>query len=236
MQMFRSALIVSFALAPLALLAQETPTTAPGQQPAAQSPEAAVPAARTASAVLQPALSQAQETLSGLKIEKWKKGSVRDEAGENVRALLHDLQTNIPPLLAAADAEPSALSHAMPLMKHLDAFYDVFLRVEEASRVSAPSEQITALQATMLSVNQARIGYDDELQTQAAAHEKLIFTLRTQLQTQTEAAAKSAEEAKTAEAKAAECKPAPKPTHHRRTTKKKAEPSTQKPQSTDKPQ
>src|SRR6185437_8551654 len=119
MHIARSALIVLLALAPVTLFAQEMPTTAPAQEAAAPAP---APAVRTASAILQPALSQAQETLSTLKVEKWKKGSVRDEAGANVSALLHDLQTNIPPLLAASDSEPTALSSAIPLIKHLDAF------------------------------------------------------------------------------------------------------------------
>lgn len=222
MNMVPSVLIVSLALAPAALIAQQTPAPAQQAAPAA----ALIP--RTASSLLQPALSQAQDTLSTLKIDKWKRGSVRDEANENVRALLRDLQTNMSPLLTAADAEPTALSRAMPLIKHLDAFYDVLLRVEEASRVAAPGEQVTALQATLLAVNQARIAYDDQLQSQAAAREKLVFDLRTQLQTQTEAADKAAKEVKVAEAKAAECKTAATPTHHRRhstTTKKPSTPS-----------
>ena len=103
--------------------------------------------------------------------------------------------------------------------------------------MAAPSEQITALQATMLSINQARIAYDDELQAQAAAREKQLFDLKAELQTQTDAAEKSAHELKVAEAEAAECKPAAKttPAHHRRhsTTSSKrspATPATQKPQ------
>jgi hypothetical protein len=229
MHILRSAVIVSLAFAPAVLFAQKAPTTAPAPQAVEGAPAAPI---RTASAILQPALSQAQETLSTLKVDKWKKGSVRDEAGENVRALLHDLQTNIPPLITAADAEPASLSRAMPLIKHLDAFYDVFLRVEEASRVSAPSEQITALQATMLSINQGRIAYDDELQAQAATREKLVFDLTSELRTKTDAAEKSAEDLKAAEAKAAACKPAPAPTRRRRhsTAAKKPSSSTPKPQ------
>lgn len=224
MQMVPSvALMVSLGFAPAVLVAQQT--AAPSAAPQA----AAAPAVRTASSILQPALSQAQETLSTLKIDKWKRGSVRDEAGENVSALLHDLQTNIPPLLAAADAEPTALSRAMPLMKHLDAFYDVFLRVEEAARVAAPGEQITALQATMLAINQGRITYDDELQAQAAAHEKLVYELRAQLQTQSEATEKSQQELKAAQAQAAECKPPATTTHHRRRRTTKSKPSSSQP-------
>jgi hypothetical protein len=154
---------------------------------------------------LQPALTQAQSTLGTIKTDKWKKGSVRDEANQNIAALIRDLQNNIPALMTAADAEPTALSRSLPLMKHLDAFYDVLLRVEEAARVSAPSEQIAALQQTMLDVNKARNAYDDQMQAYAATREKQIFDLQTQLKSQQEAAAQAKQ---TAAATPTPCKPA----------------------------
>jgi hypothetical protein len=181
-------------------------STAPAS--AETAPAAAnVPAtpAVTASSLLQPALTQTQSMLSTMKVDKWKKGSVRDEAGQNISALLHDLQSNIPALMTAADAEPMALSRSIPLMKHLDAFYDVLLRVEEAARVSAPTEQIAALQQTMLDVNKARNAYDDQMQAYAATHEKQIFDLQTQLKAQQDAAAQARQ---TAAATPAPCKPA----------------------------
>ncbi len=186
---------------------------------------AAAPPAVTASSLLQPALTQAQTALSAMKIDKWKKGSVRDEAGQNITALLHDLQSNIPPLMTAADAEPAALSRAIPLMKHLDAFYDVMLRVEEASRVSAPAEQVTALQQTMLDVNKARNAYDDQMQANAVAYEKQVFDLQAQLRAQQDAAAQARQ---TAAAAPPPCKPAAPPRKKKRTTSSSS-PSTTKP-------
>jgi hypothetical protein len=197
----------------------QTPTQTPAEP---QSAAAAPATAATASSVLQPALTQAQTMFSGLKIDKWKKGSVRDEAGENVNALLHDLQTSMPPLITAADAEPGSLSRALPLIKHLDAFYDVMLRVEEAARVSAPSDQISVLQQTLLDVNKARIAYDDQLQSQATTQEKQVFDLRTDLKSQRDTV--SVLQAKVAAASATPaCKPAT-PARRKRTTT--AKPST----------
>lgn len=225
--------------------AQAPSATQSGAQPApAPSQTQAVPAGTqnqpvapmapvTASALLQPALTETQTTLNLLKLDKWKKGSVRDEAGENVNALLRDLQTNLPPLMTAADASPTALSQAIPLIKHLDAFYDVLLRVEEASRVSAPSEQVSALQQLLLSVNKARIAYDDLLQAQAASHEKQAFALQTELQAQKETIA--AQQAKATAVAATPCKPAT-PAHKKRRSAKSATkpgagtPAAQKPQ------
>jgi hypothetical protein len=215
------ALLLALASLPAILSAQPAaqPQAAPTTPPpgvastAAANAAAAMSPAITASSLLQPALTQTQSTLSTLKIDKWKKGSVRDEAGENVNALMRDLQSNIPPLITAADAEPGSLSRALPLMKHLDAFYDVLLRVEEASRVSAPGEQITALQQTLLDVNKARNSYDDQMQAYAATQEKQIFNLQTQLRTAQEESA--ARETKTSAAATQPCKPAI-PAHRKR--------------------
>ncbi len=132
----------------------------------------------TPSSLLKPSLTTVQNTLNALKLDKWKKGSVRDEAGEHVESLLKDLQTNVPPLMTAADAAPQSLSQVLPLMKHLDAFYDVLLRVEEAARVSGPPDQLGALQQSMLQLNQARLAQDDLLQTQAAVQEKQVVDLQ----------------------------------------------------------
>jgi phosphoketolase len=212
--------------APAAPASQQAPAAEPMPAPAA------APAAVTASSLLQPALTQAQTTLSAMKTDKWKKGSVRDEAGQNITALLHDLQSNIPPLMTAADAEPTALSRAVPLMKHLDAFYDVMLRVEEASRVSAPAEQVAALQQTMLDVNKARNAYDDQMQANAVTREKQVFDLQAQLRAQQDAAAQTKQ---TAAAAPSPCKPAAPAKKKKRTTSSTSSSSGSSPTTTAKP-
>lgn len=172
----------SFATLALALFASsavwlnaQAAAPAPSASPAA----AAAPSApATASSLLQPALDGLVSTLNSIKIDKWKKGSVREEAQQNANEILRDVQNNVPPLLAAADAAPNSLSAAMPLVKHLDALYDVLLRVEEASRVAAPSDQISALQQTMTAFGTARFAFDDALQNRAVLQEKQLSALR----------------------------------------------------------
>jgi hypothetical protein len=170
----------------------------------------------TASSLLKPSLANVQGMLNDLKLDRWKKGSVREEAGENVASLLKDLQTNLPPLVTATDAAPGQVSAAIPLIKHLDAFYDVLLRVEEGARVSAPSDQVGALQQTMLQLNQARLALDDQLQSQAVAQEKQVGDLQVALRTARAAVA----ETKPVAASPAPCKP-PAPVK-KRTAKKPA--------------
>ncbi|HKF49042.1 MAG TPA: hypothetical protein VKB38_16915 [Terracidiphilus sp.] len=189
--------------------ASRGPGAAPGTVSTAQAPAVVAP-----SSLLQPSLKQAQNTLFSLKLDKWKKGSVREEAETNVMSLLHDLQTNIPPLMSAADAAPGEVSQSIPLLKHMDAFYDVLLRVEEASRVSAPGDQINALEGALLGVNKARIALDDHLAEQAAIREKQIVSLESDLRAQKEAAAREpmAESVQATQP----CKPAPAPAHRKR--------------------
>ncbi len=154
-----------------------------------------------------------------LKVDKWKKGSVRDEAQENVNTLLRDFDNNVQPLITAADASPAQLSKAIPLIKHLDALYDVLLRVEEGSRVSAPADQIDALQKALLRMSQARNAYDNVLQAQAAGVEKQMGDLETaarSAQQSVKDAQRDVELARAA-AKSEPCKPAT-PARRKRST------------------
>ncbi len=192
MKILQAALILTLTAVPLALRGQATTAT-----PQPQAPAAAASAPITPSSLLEPVLAQVQSTLTGLKMDKWKKGSVRDEATGNAKDVLHDLQTNLPPLVNAADGAPGALSKAIPLMKHLDALYDVVLRIEEASRVSAPADQIDSLEQTLKSFGTARIAYYDSLQQSASGQEKQVADLQTTL--------------KAAQAAAQEVKPASNP-------------------------
>lgn len=221
MHIRNAALIVIVTAAACAGAQAPAAAGAPATQPAVQAQAQPAPPA-TAADLLQPALTNARETLTSLKLDKWKKGSVREEAETNVNALLRDLNDNMQPLLTAADAAPGQLSKAIPLLKHLDAFYDVLLRVEEASRVSAPSEQVGALQEALLRVSQSRIAYDDVLQTQAAGVEKQLVDLQAAARAEQENA--KLEPHKTEAAAATQpCKPATPVRRKRKTTPSKTQ-------------
>ena len=185
-----AALISTLTFVPLLLSGQAGSPAAPPSTPA-------VAASVTPSTLLQPALVLVDSTLSSLKVEKWKKGTIRDEAADNVKDVLSDIKTNLPPLIAAADADPSALSKSIPLMKHLDALYDVVLRIEEASRVSAPGDQADQLEAALKKFGSARLSLYDSLQQSAAGQEKQVNDLQATIKAQ--------------EAAAREVKPAPVP-------------------------
>jgi hypothetical protein len=158
------------------------------QSPAGDTPTP-IAAPTGPSDLLQPSLNEVQQTVAALKLDRWKKGTVRDEAGSNISAIQRDLQETLPPLLKTADASPSTISKVLPVSRNIDAIYDVLVHVFEAARVSAPGDQVGQLQQAMGSLEKARVAFGNRLQDTATAQEKQIVDLRTSLQTQTARAA-----------------------------------------------
>jgi hypothetical protein len=216
MQISRGTLISLIAFAPVMVYGQ------PGSPAPATAPASTAPAAPVVpSSVMQPALSNMESTLNSLKLDKWKKGTIREESGDNVNAILKDLKTNLPPLMADADSAPGTLSKSIPLMKHLDALYDVLLRVEEGARVSAPGEQVDQLASALKQFGSARIQLYDSMTERASGQEKQV----TDLQATVNAQQAAAEERKAAPPPApVPCTP-PKPA----SKKKRATPKTTPP-------
>src|ERR1700676_1049863 len=101
-------LVAAFCLFFAVCGAQPPPATP--QSPPAAPPAPVAPPAATPSGVLQPSLNAVQQTLAALKLDKWKRGTVRDEAGKNIAAILRDIETSLPPLITAADSTPETLS------------------------------------------------------------------------------------------------------------------------------
>lgn len=174
----------------------------------------------TPSGLLQPSLDTVQQTVGALHLEKWKKGTVRDEAEQNVDGIMRDLKDNLPSLLHDADAAPDSVSKVMPVSRNVNALYDVLLRVSEASRVSGTGDQATQLQQALVSLGNARHALEDRLVEAAAAQEKQVSDLRVTVQTQNQTVAKLTAKA------AAVPPPCPAPTPVRRARKKPQTPAT----------
>ncbi|MGA8086332.1 MAG: hypothetical protein WCA10_03445 [Terracidiphilus sp.] len=160
--------------------------TAPAAAPAASSTAGANTAFRPSapSDILRRSLDEVQQTVGALKLDKWKRGTVRDEAQTNVDAIQRDMQGTLPSLLKEADSAPSSLSKVLPLSRNVDALYDVLVHLVEGSRVSAPGDQVGALQATLADLEKARVRLGNQLVQTAVVQEKQIVDLRTTVQTQ----------------------------------------------------
>lgn len=155
-----------------------------GAAPRDQAPPPSNAALRPIAGILQPSLDTVHQTLGALRLDKWKKGTVRDEASVNIDAIQRDLRVNMPPLLQDADTAPGTLSVLLPVSRHLNALYDVLLRVSEASRVAGPDDQAGQLQQALLSLGNARLALDDRMLGSAGALEKQVVDLRATIQQQ----------------------------------------------------
>ena len=124
------------------------------------------------------------QTVGGLRLEKWKGGSIRAEAGANVASIQKDIQGPLPALLADADAAPRSVAKLLLVSRNVDALYDVLLRVVDGARVAAPGEQVGQLQQVMSDLEKARLTFDGLIEETAAAKEKQIDALQVSLKTQ----------------------------------------------------
>jgi len=157
--------------------------TGGAQSPGAPAPSPA-PAAVTPSGLLQPSLGTLSQTVGALKVEKWKGGSVRTEAGTNIASIQKDLQTTLPGLLKEADAASESMSKVLPVSRNVDALYDVVLRVVDGASIAAPGEQLAQLQQALASLSKARHALDDRIADIAAAQEKHLGVLQAALKAQ----------------------------------------------------
>jgi hypothetical protein len=157
------------------------------------------------SEILRRSLDEVQQTVESVRLDKWKKGTVRGEAESNINAIQRDLQGTLPSLLKDADSNPGSLSKVLPLSRNVDALYDVLVHVVEAARVIGTSDQVGQLQQAMADLEKARLALDNQMQQTADAQERQIVELRSTVQKQ-EASLRAAATTPTA----AKC-PAPTP-------------------------
>ncbi len=142
---------------------------------------AAVPPATTTAALLQPSLDGLGQTVASVRLEKWKGGSVREEAGQYIVSIQKDLQGALPALIATADAAPGSMSKAMAVSRNVNALYEVLLRVVDGSRIAGPVDQVNRLQDAMVALEKSRHALEDHLLTMASAQEKQIVDLQVAL-------------------------------------------------------
>ncbi len=172
MRILQAAFILTTFCANSLGVAQQTtpaPKSTPGAAPAT-APPASAPKPAPLSNLVQPSLDALQATLASVKLEKWKGGSVRNEAAGNIASIQKDLQATLPGLLKDADAAP--------VSRNLGALYDVLMRVWDGARVAAPAEQVELMQQAMMGIDKSRRAVDDRLASMAASSEKQVGDLQ----------------------------------------------------------
>src|SRR5258708_23895926 len=111
------ALFVATILIPsLAFSAAQSPAPNASQQNA-PAPKAVPSQPASPSETLQSALDAVRQAIGSLRLAKWKKGTVREEAGTNINAIHRDLQGTLPSLLRTGDATPRTVSNVLPVSR-----------------------------------------------------------------------------------------------------------------------
>jgi hypothetical protein len=152
--------------------------------PSSAAPTVQAPAPFATSAIVGSSLAMVQQTLDSVRVEKWKRGSVRDEAAGDLNTIQREMKENLPPLMKEADAGQGSLSKVLPVSTHVDALYDVLLRVLEAARIAAPDDQASAIRQALNSLGSARLALDDHILQRATAQEKQVTDLHTVVEKQ----------------------------------------------------
>ena len=185
-----------------------TATPVPAAGPTATS-------AASVSAQLQPALSSVRKSVDQVRVDKWKRGNIRDEAAQNISQIERDIDATLPHMLRDADTAPASLSKLLPISRNISALYDVLLRVVEASRVIASDDQVAQLQQALVTLGNARLALGERMQSSADAVEKQVSDLRATVQSQ------AAKIAATPAPVALPCTPAPPRSTTKKTSAKK---------------
>jgi len=191
MRIFHTALILTIFGAPgvhpgattAAAQAPVQPTVQAAAGGAASPDKAATSRPAVPSGLLQPAFDALQQTVGALKMDKWKKGSARDEAIANITSILHDLQSTLPPLLKDVDGSPHTMSKVLPVTSNIDALYVVLLRTFDLSQVAAPEDQIALVEHGLTSLQASRKAFEGYAEETATVEEKQIAELQTALKT-----------------------------------------------------
>jgi len=134
------------------------------------------------STMLRPALDVLKTALDGVRLDKWKgPAAVRSDEDANLASIRKDMETTLPPLLAAADAAPDSAAKTLPAYRNVEALYDVLLRVAAAGKLAAPGDQSSALDQALARLDDGRRALGDRLQEDAKAQEKRVGDLQAAL-------------------------------------------------------
>lgn len=161
-----------------------TPFTALAAQSTASLQVVPTPVTTTPSALLRPAMDSIQQALTTARPEKWKvSNDTSQQTQANLSSIQTDLRTTLPSLLDTADQSPNSAVQMLPAYRNVEALYDVLLRVAQVATLSAPAQQIVALQEAVEALEKSRRSLGDSIQSSALHQEQQNRDLQARLQT-----------------------------------------------------
>ena len=192
-----SALLLLLASAPLLSQAPEAPAAQPANPSVASDSMSSIVADLDK---LQTASSQAAETIGRLNIGKWRASSEAKSAAQaNANSVQRNLTSAMPGMIAAVRAAPNDLNAEFKLYRNLNAVYEVFGTVVDATRLYGPRADYDALSQQMRAFESVRRKLGEGLEQLTAEAQHNLDQLRAQIKTQQDQLAAS--EAATADAR-----------------------------------
>ncbi len=139
---------------------------------------------------LQAAASQAALDLGHLRIDKWKAdGQSKQQAQANADSVQRNLTSALPVLIAAVRAGPQDLGAEFKLYRNLNALYDVFASLTEATGAFGPKNDYQALAQQLEAIDSVRRNLGDALEQLTSSTQSELVQLRTQVRAYRQAAA-----------------------------------------------
>jgi hypothetical protein len=129
---------------------------------------------------LQPALSQVSQAVSGIDVRHWKApNSVKSAAAGDITSIQHDLSGTLAGLMSQAQAAPSSIPSSFAVYRNVDALYDTLLRVVQTADLSAPDQDVSALESALRQLEQARTDLGERILGATQAQQNEVVRLRT---------------------------------------------------------
>jgi hypothetical protein len=139
---------------------------------------------------LQAAASQATLDLGHLRIDKWKAdGESKRQAQANADSVQRNLTSALPGLIAAVRSAPQDLGAEFKLYRNLNALYDVFASLTEATGAFGPKNDYQALAQQLEAIDSVRRNLGDALEQLTSSTQSELVQLRTQVRAYRQAAA-----------------------------------------------
>ena len=172
---------------------------------------------------LETAAKQADLDIGRLRIEKWKANSnARSAAQANADSVQRNLTSALPGLIAAVRSAPENVNAGFKLYRNLNALYDVFGTLTEATRVFGQKGEYDTLSQQLHVIGSVRRKLGEGLEQLTATTQRELNQMRVQIKAQQEQlAAAEAAAAKPKEIVVAQTEPPPAKAKKKKTAPKK---------------
>lgn len=130
------------------------------------------------------------QDLQRVRVDRWKAdNSNKSQTRDNIAALEKNLQSALPELVQAAQANPSSVGAAVKLYRNVNVVYDVLASVAESAGAFGLKEDYQALAGDLENLDNVRRNMGEQVEQLASAQDAAYGRLLTQQRAQQAAAA-----------------------------------------------